>query len=78
MRYFICGLTINGAYFWVNDLYEHQIEDEKNKIISTIAYFGGGSVTVYAMDYKNDVTVKSFENVNGDNRNRVDNVFMDR
>ena len=76
MRYFICGLTINGAYFWVNDVYEHQIKDEKNKIISTVSQFGGGSVTVYAVDYKNDVAIESFESVNGDIRNRLDNDAM--
>ena len=73
MRYFICGLTINGAHFWVNDVYEHQIEDERAKVASTVAYFGGGSVTVYAVDYKNDVSIESFEKIDGNPEIFLDN-----
>ena len=65
MRYFICGLTIDGAHFWVNDVYERQVEDERAKVASTVAYFGGGSVTVYAVDYTNDVSIESFEKIDG-------------
>lgn len=73
MRYFICGLTISGAHFWVNDVYEHQIEDERAKVASTVAYFGGGSVTVYAVDYKNDVSIESFEKIDGNPEIFLDN-----
>lgn len=73
MRYFICGLTINGAHFWVNDVYEHQIEDERAKVASTVAYFGGGSVTVYGVDYKNDVSIESFEKIDGNPEIFLDN-----
>ena len=73
MRYFICGLTINGAHFWVNDVYEHQIEDERTKVASTVAYFGGGSVTVYGVDYKNDVSIESFEKIDGNPEIFLDN-----
>lgn len=73
MRYFICGLTINGAHFWVNDVYEHQIEDERAKVASTVAYFGGGSVTVYSVDYKNDVSIESFEKIDGNPEIFLDN-----
>lgn len=73
MRYFICGLTINGAHFWVNEVYEHQIEDERAKVASTVAYFGGGSVTVYGVDYKNDVSIESFEKIDGNPEIFLDN-----
>lgn len=73
MRYFICGLTINGAHFWVNDVYEHQIEDERAKVASTVAYFGGGSVTAYGVDYKNDVSIESFEKIDGNPEIFLDN-----
>lgn len=73
MRYFICGLTINGAHFWVNDVYERQVEDERAKVASTVAYFGGGSVTVYAVDYTNDVSIESFEKIDGNSEIFLDN-----
>ena len=73
MRYFICGLTINGAHFWVNDVYEHQIEDERAKVAATVAYCGGGSVTVYGVDYKNDVSIESFEKIDGNPEIFLDN-----
>jgi len=73
MRYFICGLTINGAHFWVNDVYEHQVEDERAKVASTVAYFGGGSVTVYVVDYKNDVSIESLEKIDGNPEIFLDN-----
>ena len=73
MRYFICGLTINGAHFWVNDVYEHQLDDERERVASTVAYFGGGSVTVYAVDYKNDVSIELFEKISGDPEIFLDN-----
>lgn len=73
MRYFICGLTINGAHFWINDVYEHQIEDERAKVASTVAYFGGGSVTVCAVDYKNDISIESFEKIDGNPEIFLDN-----
>ena len=65
MRYFICGLTINGGHFWVNDVYRGDITNEKDKVASTVSYFGGGSVTIYAMDYNHDVTIESFEKIDG-------------
>ena len=73
MRYFICGLTINGAHFWVNDVYERQVEDERLKVASTVAYFGGGSVTVYGVDYTNDVSIESFEKIDGNPEIFLDN-----
>lgn len=73
MRYFICGLTINGAHFWVNDVCERQVEDERAKVASTVAYFGGGSVTIYAVDYTNDVSIESFEKIDGNPEIFLDN-----
>ncbi len=73
MRYFICGLTINGAHFWVNGVYEHQMEDERAKVASTVAHFGGGSITVYAVDYENDVYIESFEKIDGNPEIFLDN-----
>lgn len=73
MRYFICGLTINGGHFWVNDVYEYKLNDEYSKMVATIAYFGGGSITVYEVDYTNEVAIKSFEKIHGNVDIPVDN-----
>lgn len=63
MRYYICGITITGSHFWVNDVAKYELDEEKNKVVATVSYFGGGSVTVYKTDYDNKVTIDSFINV---------------
>lgn len=73
MTYFILGTTINGGHFWVDNLYTNErLAEEYKKIVATVTYFGGGSVTVYEVDYNNEVAIKSFEKINEISENAFD------
>lgn len=73
MTYFILGTTINGGHFWVDNLYTNErLAEEYGKIVATVAYFGGGSVTVYEVGYNNEVVIKSFEKIDGNPENVLD------
>lgn len=74
MTYFICGVTTSGGHFWVDNICsETGLEEEHDKIASTVAYFGGGSVTVYEIDFYKEVSIKSFEKVDGNSEIFLDN-----
>lgn len=74
MSYFILGVTISGGNFWVDNVYtDDRLADEHDKIVSTVAYFGGGSVTVYEICHDYDVSIRSFEKVDGNPE-----IFLDK
>jgi hypothetical protein len=62
MHYFIYGITYNGGRFSVDKVFPYNLEDEVDKMESTIRYFGGGSVTIYDIDY-DSVNISSHYNV---------------
>ena len=62
MHYFIYGITYKGGRFSVNNVFSYNLADELDKMESTIGYFGGGSVTVYEIDY-DYVNIRSHYNV---------------
>lgn len=62
MHYFIYGITHKGGRFAVDDVFSYNLADEVDKMESTIGYFGGGSVTVYEIDY-DSVNIHSHYNV---------------
>lgn len=62
MHYFIYGITHKGGRFSVNNVFSYNLADELDKMESTIGYFGGGSVTVYEIDY-DSVNIRSHYNV---------------
>ena len=62
MHYFIYGITYKGGRFSVNNVFSYNLADELDKMESTIGYFGGGSVTVYEIDY-DSVNIRSHYNV---------------
>ena len=74
MAYFVFGVTINGGHFWVDNICsETGLEEEHDKIASTVAYFGGGSVTIYEIDFYKEVSIKSFEKIDGNPEIFLDN-----
>lgn len=67
MKYFVLGITISGSHFWVDNISnEAKLGEERSKITSVVAYFGGGSVTVYEVDGIDTVSIYSFDKVDGD------------
>ena len=67
MKYFVLGITISGSHFWVDNISdEAKLDDERDKITSVVAYFGGGSVTVYEVVGADTVSIYSFDRVDGD------------
>ena len=67
MKYFVLGITISGSHFWVDNISdEATLDEERDKINSVVAYFGGGSVTIYEVDGADTVSIYSFDKVDGD------------
>lgn len=62
MHYFIYGITYNGGRFAVDGVFSCNLADEVDKMESTIGYFGGGSVTIYEINY-DSVNICSHYNV---------------
>lgn len=62
MHYFIYGITYNGGRFAVDGVFSYNLVDEVDKMESTIGYFGGGSVTIYEINY-DSVNIRSHYNV---------------
>lgn len=62
MHYFIYGITYNGGRFSVDKVSSYNLADEVDKMECTIRYFGGGSVTVYEINY-DSVNICSHYNV---------------
>ena len=74
MKYFVLGITISGSHFWVDNISdEAKLDEERDKIISVVAYFGGGSVTIYEVDGADIVSIYSFDRVDGDTDIFLDN-----
>ena len=67
MKYFVLGITISGSHFWVDNISDEvKLDEERDKITSVVAYFGGGSVTVSEVDGIDTVSIYSFDKVDGD------------
>lgn len=62
MHYFIYGITYNGGRFSVDKVFSYNLADETDKMESTIGHFGGGSVTIYEIDY-DSVNISSHYNI---------------
>lgn len=76
MHYFIYGITYKGGRFSVDDVFSYNLVDEVDKIESTIRYFGGGSVTIYEIDY-DSVNICSHYNVVSTQINVDDQIPVD-